>query len=241
MAKLLILGFVFLLNFQFAVADIASEIPENIKVIMVKAEQGDVLAQVALGKYFYNGASKSLRSEEKSFYWYEKAAKKDNLEAQIKLAEYYQVGTGVKGDLRRAEYWLLKAAEKGDVKSQSDLATYYFAMGNEGQHKALPWLRAAATKLDANSLYLLAGCYTENAESDVNLATAAALYRTALKGDPNNYGSFLKTLNRKAESSLEKLTPDFQKQAIALSDKMLLKDNLLAALDEYTRKQPCAW
>ena len=46
------------------------------------------------------------QSYEKAYEYYLYAARRDNLESQIKVAEMYKVGIGTDKDLDKSAYWL---------------------------------------------------------------------------------------------------------------------------------------
>ena len=58
---------------------------------------------------------------------YRKSAEKGNAEAQRKLGEMYQNGSGVKRDLPEAAKLYLKAAEQGNARAQYELGLMYNA------------------------------------------------------------------------------------------------------------------
>lgn len=79
-------------------------------------------------------------------YWYAKAAKIGNLDAQYMLAVCYNNGTGLRQSFRMAFRWFAKAASKGYAAAQCRLG-YYYMTGQyvkKNTKKALKWLSQAS-------------------------------------------------------------------------------------------------
>lgn len=77
-------------------------------------------AQYNLGKIY-----SQQENYTKSFYWFEKAAQQENLQAQVYVGMMYYGGIGTVQDLKRAAYWYEKAAKNGDPDAQRSLAEMY--------------------------------------------------------------------------------------------------------------------
>ncbi len=82
------------------------------------------MAQFNLARLYYNGEG-TEKNLEKAFYWYQKAAEKQDKIAQFNLALLYYNSEGTEKNLEKAFYWYQKAAENGYIKAQNNLATLY--------------------------------------------------------------------------------------------------------------------
>lgn len=103
-----------------------------------KAEAGDVLAMVELGKAYEQGRDwgKSFHYHDiadkdplvdlvKAAGWFEKAAKQGNTDAQYNLASMYGQGNGMPKDMVKAVEWYQKAAAQNHSGAQSSLGEMY--------------------------------------------------------------------------------------------------------------------
>jgi putative methionine-R-sulfoxide reductase with GAF domain len=84
------------------------------------AEQGDPLAQNALGLRYAQGDGVKL-NEEEAARWFTKAAEQGDVAAQSKLGSLYWVGRGVPASLHDAYFWTVLARAGGD-KGSKELA-----------------------------------------------------------------------------------------------------------------------
>lgn len=83
-----------------------------------QAEQGDTVAQTALGGIYWNGDGVAMNKTE-AVKWYRKAAEQEYAKAQYALGLAYIIGNGVAEDKVEAVKWFRKAAEQGDAVAQS--------------------------------------------------------------------------------------------------------------------------
>ena len=84
------------------------------------AEQGDPLAQNALGLRYAQGDGVKL-DEQEAARWFTKAAEQGNVAAQSKLGSLYWAGRGVPASLHDAYFWTVLARAGGD-KGSKELA-----------------------------------------------------------------------------------------------------------------------
>ena len=108
------------------------------------AEQGDVQSQSIIGLKYYFG--EGIKTDYfKAFYWLEKAANSDSVEAQYHLGLMYSV---VKQDYKKAFELVEKAALKGYLDAEFYLGVmYFYGKGtNQDYKKAIEWLEKAALK-----------------------------------------------------------------------------------------------
>lgn len=86
--------------------------PESIGNILRRAVDGDVSAQLVLGRMYSEGQGVAKNPGE-GVNWYMKAAATDNAEAQYWLARAYDTGIGVVENKVEASVWYQKAALNG--------------------------------------------------------------------------------------------------------------------------------
>lgn len=79
---------------------------------LIKAEQGDAIAQYNMGTLYYSG--KGVEQDyTKARQWYEKAANQGLADAQVKLGLMYHLGYGVSQNMAAAVEWYGKACDNG--------------------------------------------------------------------------------------------------------------------------------
>jgi putative methionine-R-sulfoxide reductase with GAF domain len=86
------------------------------------AQDGDPLAQNALGLRYAQGEGVKL-DEQEAARWFTKAAEQGNVAAQSKLGSLYWAGRGVPASLREAYFWTVLARAGGD-KGSKELAKF---------------------------------------------------------------------------------------------------------------------
>ena len=107
-----------------------------------KAKQGDAAAQFELAQIFLLDRL-IPKDVEKAFFWMEKAAQQNLIDAQTFLGVMFMVE---EQNTVQAVYWLTKAAEQNDVNAQYNLASIYLQDKNdpEDMEKGLHWMEKAA-------------------------------------------------------------------------------------------------
>ena len=88
------------------------------------AEQGDVIAQYAIGLMYDNGEGVT-QNNATAFKWYIKAAEQGYAQAQFTTGWMYANGRGINKDYLRAGNWYAKAAEQGNNEAQQILTGLY--------------------------------------------------------------------------------------------------------------------
>lgn len=160
---------------------------EGLRILLKLAQKDILIAQVQCGKAFYYGLMPGVAEDkEKAFYWYEKAAKRDNGEAQFHCGLMYYNGEGVAEDKVKALYWFEKAAEKGDVDSQFNCGMMYDngAGVAEDREKALYWFEKAAEQGHANAQFNCGNMYSNGKGTAVNKAKGLYWFeKAAEQGD----------------------------------------------------------
>ena len=125
------------------------------------AEQGDVVAQLALGVSYDEGRG-VVKDEAEALRWFRLAAEQGDPTAQLKLGISYEEGRGVLKDEAEAVRWFRLAAEQGDLTAHLYLGVMY----EEGrgvtkdQAEALRWFRLAAEQGDPTAQFQLGVMYT---------------------------------------------------------------------------------
>lgn len=120
---------------------------EDILIILEpRAEHGDAVAQLNIGRIYYNGWGGIPKDYTKAFMWYMKAAEQGIARAQSYVAYMYEEGLGVSPDYKEAIKWYSKAAENEFPPAQFDLGLMYFnGLGyTKDDSKALYWFKKAA-------------------------------------------------------------------------------------------------
>jgi hypothetical protein len=112
-----------------------------------QAEQGDALAQCALGACYESGRGVAADFAQ-AVKWYRKAAEQGDALAQSALGACYEKGRGVRKDLNEAVKWYARSAAQGCPHGQYNLGTCY--VNGHGLAKdyveAYKWYSLAAAK-----------------------------------------------------------------------------------------------
>ncbi|MBO7089545.1 MAG: sel1 repeat family protein [Lentisphaeria bacterium] len=129
--------------------------PENVASIRAQAEQGSPEAMYYLGLHYEQENDMTEAAK-----WFLAAARKDDLDAQYKLAQCYEKGTGVPQDDQESFQWYRKAGENGILEAQFPLGVHYEKGNGVKQSKsdAASWYRMAAEQRDAKAQYSFAVC-----------------------------------------------------------------------------------
>ncbi len=96
----------------------------DVKDIQLRAEKGEVLAQVQLGLLYANGEQVEQSFGEAKGWW-EKAAEQGAADAQFYLGKIYASGAGVDKDQLEAKRWWELSAAQDNVPSLFNLAMLY--------------------------------------------------------------------------------------------------------------------
>ena len=132
------------------------------------AEQGDVDAQLCLGKIYFKGEGVAIDFKQ-SLYWYTKAAEQGNSIGQFFLGLMYYEGKGVSVDYKQAIYWFNKAAEQGYDDAQLYLGKMYY--NGEGVTKdyikAYAWLNLVASQEDTKATRLMDSALTKMSSKQI--------------------------------------------------------------------------
>lgn len=114
--------------------------------LLAKANAGDTAAQVAVGECYSDGKGVT-RDYKQAAEWFQKAAEKNDVGAEMRLAALYRDGSkNFPRDMQQAASWYRKAADLGDATAQGTLGTLY-SMGQgvpQSYVEAYYWLDLAA-------------------------------------------------------------------------------------------------
>lgn len=133
------------------------------------AESGNKDAAAVLGTIYQN-----LNDKQKEMYWVEKAALKGDVNSQLRLAEAYQTGNGVKKDKKKAAELYEKAALAGNEDAILKTILNY-ALGNgvkKDIYEAASWIE----KLDVQSQLSIAEMFLNGDEVKPNKKLSALVY-----------------------------------------------------------------
>ena len=123
-----------------------SDYTTALKHFRIGADQGDTIAQHAIGVMYEKGRGVS-RNYAEAIKWYRKAAVQGYTKAQFNLGWMYRQGQGVPVDNAQAVKWWRKAATQGLAKGQFNLGVSY-ADGKGvwmDQYLAYVWLSVATS------------------------------------------------------------------------------------------------
>ena len=118
---------------------------ETFKQCIVKAENGDSVAQYNLAHMYMNGIGTKANKHE-ALCWFKIAAEQGYQDAQLSLAYMYYAGYGIQIDYREALRWYEAAAKQGNIDAQNSVAYMYLnGYGADVDiEKALYWYNESA-------------------------------------------------------------------------------------------------
>ena len=93
---------------------------DGLEDVRRKAENGDPIAQLKLGRMYANGTSLA-KDDTQAVAWFRKAAERGYADAQYELASCYDTGRGVTKDGALAVDWYRKAAAQGHQDARNRL------------------------------------------------------------------------------------------------------------------------
>ena len=132
-----------------------------VETLRLAAEQGDAIAQYALGVKYENGRGVP-EDETEAVRWYRLAADQGLRAAQFNLGLMYLNGRGVPQDDAEAVRWYRLAAEQGDAAAQNNLGVMYATTGRgipQDDAEAVRRYRLAAQQGHAAAQYNLGIMY----------------------------------------------------------------------------------
>lgn len=138
MLKRILCCAVVVLLMAFSIAQAAKNDERFVARMKAEAEQGDALAQAALGDCYYFGTCEGVPQDcIKAREFYEKAVAHGLVLAQFNLGWMYYIGEGVQQNYDEARKWFEKAAAQGYAKAQNNLGVLYMNGQGVRQDKAV--------------------------------------------------------------------------------------------------------
>ena len=149
---------------KFTKHDIDQNYKEAAKWFSKASEKGAVVADLALGKIYYEGGNGVTSDYREAIKCYLKAAEKKSVIANLALGQiYYNGGNGIISDYEESFKWHLKAAGKGDYFAKYRLGQMYLkgkAVPQDGD-LAVKWLTESAKDGYAEAAMLLVEIYAK--------------------------------------------------------------------------------
>jgi TPR repeat protein len=120
------------------------------------ASQGDVVAQLIVGRMHLHGEGVS-RNSFAAFEWLRQAANNDNADAQFEVAGMYRDGIGTTMDGQVALQWFKRAADRGRPDAFTAIGEMHLGHRDVPQHyrTAFEWFNKAAELGEPNAMYHL--------------------------------------------------------------------------------------
>ncbi len=171
---------------------------EAINQLQAKAQQGDPVAQLGLGKAYEDGNGIS-QSDKKALKWYLTAAEEGNATAQNRVGLMFGAGRGVEKDKAEAAKWFRKAAKQEAPKAMFSLGTVYYngdgvgiddvasyawfllsqSFGNENAADAVKRMKEEKGNLESEALEKIGDMYQRGDDLPQNSSEAIKWYRKA--------------------------------------------------------------
>ncbi len=118
---------------------------EALEWLRKAAHQGLAIAQLHLGKVYFEGLHGVEADKVLAMDWFRRAALQDDGDAAYYMARGYREGLGVPRSLGETVAWTRRAAKLGNPQSQYNLALHHLLGRGVAvdHHRALEWLRKA--------------------------------------------------------------------------------------------------
>ncbi|MDR2876378.1 MAG: sel1 repeat family protein, partial [Methylobacillus sp.] len=201
-----------------------------LKSLISNAQDGDKLAQYALGRVYDFGQG-APQDYAQAAQWYRKAAEQNHPDAQYSLGLMYELGQGTQQNYGQAARWYRKAAEQGQPYAQYGMGMLY-ALGQgipKDYEQADQWFRKSAAQGNTDALRELGFLYRYGQGVPRNKVAAHALCSLSAALDSS--------ADNEALSCRAKLAEDLTTQEIEDSQKLVIQirsaDWSLQALDQY--------
>ena len=151
------------------------------------------------GKGVERSSLKSEKYLQRSVALYKKAALRGNAEAQYKLAECYNKGTGVSRLPNEAVKWYTEAANQGHAEAQYELAKCYkYGFGiNHSYVDAVKWFHKAAEQGHIYAQNELGICYVNGQGVEQSMTEAAKWWKLAAEQGHQKAKEFLAKISEK--------------------------------------------
>ena len=152
-----------------------------LRLLMPLAEQGNPVAQNAIGVLYQNGWGLEQDHGE-AIGWFRKAARQGEPKSHFNLGTMYEKGWGVTRDCGEAERWYLAPAKRGNPVGQVKLGDMYYEGGDcieKDFVEAVKWYRKAAEQGDPVGQTSLGRMYFGGEGVKQDFAEAMKWYRQA--------------------------------------------------------------
>lgn len=167
---------------------ILGERERAITMLKEAAKNNNIIAMNELGNYYdnyYSGLGYNPpehTNPESSFYWYNKAANKNDIYGMIKLGEIYENGKNRPVNLDSAFYWYNKASEFNDCFSKVNVGRcYIYGIGIETNFdKGWMILENATKDCPIDAYYEMGKIYQDGIGVNRNLEKSLEYYKKAL-------------------------------------------------------------
>ena len=142
----------------------------------IAAELGHMLAQMAVGSYYY-----ALNDCYEAIKWIGMAAELGNAEALFNMGIFYLEGMGCDQDMEKCASYLHRAARRRHPEAQfayADLLANGWGI-EQDEKRAVKWYLDAAENGHVEAMFRLGEIYEEGRGVNVDLASAAKWYNAA--------------------------------------------------------------
>jgi enhanced entry protein EnhC len=130
---------------------------EALAHLEVSAKKGYTPAQWFMGRYELT----VKHNPEQAYYWFNKLAAKEDIDAQLYVIAARQYGYGVRKEPSRAQKYYIDAAKEGNAIAQYVLAKGFLSSRNSRNRKlGLIWLKKSADKGYARAQFYLGNLYS---------------------------------------------------------------------------------
>ena len=151
----------------------------NLCEIEMEAETGNTSAQTLLGKMLYEG-TRYEKDYDKAFYWFYKAARKNDKEACYYVGKSYRDGLAVDFDYERGMKWVHKSADLGYPPAMEEVATLLFVNSSiQDKHELIEILNKLMAINYPSAFWLMGQCYKGGIGVEVDLQKTKELTEKA--------------------------------------------------------------
>lgn len=149
----------------------------NIYQLRKAAVKGDPLAQYEYGRRLLTGQKGAIRSSNRAFKWFSKAAENKEPRAMAAMGLCYERGLGVPRSLAKARLWYAAAVDEGNDDACQTLVQMEARAGNLSG--ALHWLERMADDDSIPAQLILAHMHLNGTAKNANAAEGIRYLRYA--------------------------------------------------------------
>lgn len=176
---------------------------EGLRNIKQSAEKGYIKAEKFMGAYYLE----EKNDPKKAFYWFKRAANKNDLLSRMYVASAYLHGYGVKQSKDMARRYITRAAQQDNALAQYQLAEIFLASKrSKSQRLGISWLKKAAKQGNQRAQYKLAMLYRDGADR--------------LARSPEKAEEWIGKVKHHAHSDSDYLMGEYYNQSELLSERM---------------------